>query len=651
MAIMVGTKDTSSEKSTVGGQIEKSAVVDEEASWRASTLNKTQQQHTLDRNLLLSVVVPNSLVITICVLGLVYGRDQRVVVKNGTLQQTLAGWCVGLAVQASILPVVNLGRWVCQLWFAKQLATRGMRGRQMMSAWSALYSGSFRGLEDIFVGLSPIAIVLLVLYIGEVIVLGAIGSLYSLNPIRALRADGNIPLMTLMRTSTPKIDISDITDRIGAKFGELASPLQKQAVIPPDAWQISNVSCTSPYCTTTRYSIAHPYTRILHDLPDTVSLSSYSPIPIMKETVESNFTAFFVDVKCGPASDFSIYNSIPGGPGSSFYQIFRTEDMANPGVGLGTLYIMDSVTVPEVGFMPLFNWTDAHTPQSAVDPDVGMRFLVYGRNLALDGSTDFAKLVESSTDFTLYVAACDVKPMQGQASAGVYVAYARPEMITTIAHATPMPLTVLNDIIENSAVVSFITNLIGKINCLYQNCPSTQRAPWFDADFNLLSDAPTSEELENLLSTTVLVLADTTLMILSTFSILTEDTAHHEVYSDAISSVVQITHACTIVLLIGAACAAILIVLYLIYALHLSRDFNFNLGVRITDSVYDFIGSLDAPVGQATGVKEARESKVWDVKGALKKKTIRLVDGVGVREGVNEGTENLGRSTGKLLVV
>ncbi|KAJ3033625.1 hypothetical protein HDV00_006023 [Rhizophlyctis rosea] len=304
--------------SPVKPRVEKTALADEAVHSASSLSPSPDKSNTVPGGdydgfdlSIISIIVVNAVIVIVCVVGLVYGKGQRVLVTNGSMGQTFVGWCVGIGVHAALLPVINLGRWVCQMWFARQLATRGMRGRQMMSAWSALYSGSFRGIEDIAAGLGPIAVTLLLLYAGEAVVIGAIGTLYDLNPTTILKGQGTLPLMTLVRSETPSFDGWDATDRLTSQLSDLSSPLQKGTNTPLDMWQSvprSTCDSASHTCSTTRFGIAHPFsTREVQDPPGTPSLESFSPLPDAKETLHSNFTSFMVNVICRPAFDYSLY--------------------------------------------------------------------------------------------------------------------------------------------------------------------------------------------------------------------------------------------------------------------------------------------------------------------------------------------------------
>ncbi|KAJ3007943.1 hypothetical protein HKX48_008863 [Thoreauomyces humboldtii] len=142
----------------------------------------------------------NLALMVLCLGGAIVGGRGYIVVANGSWRQTLTGLGFGMMVQIALVPIVGAGRTVCQLWFARLLSTKGMKARQMMCAWSALYSGSYRGVED-YGGISPVAFFLILVYAAEAIVIGAVGNLYTVQPTSVIKAAGQVPLQQLVNAS------------------------------------------------------------------------------------------------------------------------------------------------------------------------------------------------------------------------------------------------------------------------------------------------------------------------------------------------------------------------------------------------------------------------------------------------------------------
>ncbi|KAI8907110.1 hypothetical protein DFJ77DRAFT_189622 [Powellomyces hirtus] len=146
-------------------------------------------------------LVRNLLLIILCLAGGCVGGYGLIVVENRSWQQTFTGLGFGILVQLSLVPIVEFGRMLCQHWFARKLTVKGMKAREMMTAWSALYSGSYRGVEDV-AGIGPIAGFLILIYAAEAVVIGAVGNLYRITPTLVIKATNTVPLHSPMSAAS-----------------------------------------------------------------------------------------------------------------------------------------------------------------------------------------------------------------------------------------------------------------------------------------------------------------------------------------------------------------------------------------------------------------------------------------------------------------
>ncbi|KAI9094357.1 hypothetical protein DFS34DRAFT_652043 [Phlyctochytrium arcticum] len=188
------------------------------------------------------------LTIGACVALLFCGHQGSITVyqSGNAITTTTMGFMIGLVVQAALFSPLELGRRISQIWFGQRLMRQGMRCREMITAWSAIYSNSYRGIEDGVYGFGPISGFLLILYFGEIVVLGTLGSLYYSRAIWVDVASGNASLYTLPQV--PVIDYNeayDVSQRVALTLGRLLTPLAQEGLVVPGS---STVDCQGNGC-------------------------------------------------------------------------------------------------------------------------------------------------------------------------------------------------------------------------------------------------------------------------------------------------------------------------------------------------------------------------------------------------------------------
>ncbi|KAJ3158637.1 hypothetical protein HDU86_002600 [Geranomyces michiganensis] len=158
------------------------------------------------------------------------------------LTEKKVAFAVGIAVQIALIAPLELARMMCQILFWKGLVHQGQRYRSLITNWSVIYAHSYRGAEDLR-GIGPIGGFLMLVYLIEVAILGAVGSLYYSVEVNALKATGTLPLMYPLQ-STALIDKYAV-EAFGQasesyfNFANLYDPMMVQAA---DA----NRSCDAP---------------------------------------------------------------------------------------------------------------------------------------------------------------------------------------------------------------------------------------------------------------------------------------------------------------------------------------------------------------------------------------------------------------------
>ncbi|KAJ3041788.1 hypothetical protein HDV00_008678 [Rhizophlyctis rosea] len=584
----------------------------------------------IDRQIF-AVLGTNIVVGCICVLALVYGLTGKVVVRNDSVLRTFSGWCIGFAVQAAVLPIINLGRLSCQLWFAHQLRTKGMKGREMMSAWSALYSGSFRGLEDMASGLSPIALVLMSLYVGEIVVLGAIGNLYSMEATEGLRISGTLPTTSAITSALLPFPVGEAIDRLMLDSKTLASSTYRQAMMSQSASNTSTSAIcddTTGQCTASLTGVSHPFQRTIFDIGLLNINDTWSSEPRKDEVLRSRFTSYNVAVNCRPAQQYTLQNVYPDPTTDPYFQVFSDEVFPD-GSTVGTSIMVSGVSAPELGFLPFVNFTTDGVGRSYVSPKGALQILVYARNLFDGTSKQFAKLTNNLAGFSVEAAVCDVVVLRGEADGVIRFPYVDPEIITAVEE---MELAVpqANLLVVNRVILAIVSNTVARFNCYFQTCSGVTTVPWFDSDLGFLSNLPQSAaDYDSIMGGVTQALAELILGMVNDVSIPSQNSVPFQIASQYIFSTLNITTACSTVLFLGISCAAALAVLYSVYAFGLSRDPKFSLGVKMTDSIYEFLGSLEAPVASSTSAENVIQSTLTrdvgrSVKDKVRSKKIRL---------------------------
>ncbi|KAJ3056265.1 hypothetical protein HK097_007477 [Rhizophlyctis rosea] len=544
------------------------------------------------------IVSINTVVLVICIIAIVYGHNDHVVVRIGSGWESVPGWCIGIAVQVALVPMVNLGRLLCQLWFAKLLTTRGMGGRQMLAAWSALYSGSFRGIEDMLSGISPITVVLCTLYLAEMIVLGAIGSLYLLSPLTALRGTGVAPQMRLI------ID-ADMNGGLDV-YGRL------QTSFP--------TSIDGTYsCSISKIGIAHPFHPLTLFTENRILPQELRPN--VREEVRTHALAVEVNVTCFPAINVAVtnYTMDSESPDDSFNS-YQFRQVTPDGHFLGAIpFAIDRIpyqTNPELGLELWYDYTNDTYGPTYIDSDGRIYFIVYSRNLVQGWSKGFTTVTEPNTGLTVDVATCAMAARSGSADVGLRIRFTDPEPINNITDLAGLILNQASLFQTDAAILDVVSQQLNSLTCRSSGCPK-EGLPWFDKDFGFLTRVPEKAgDGDGHLAVIADVLANLTAVMLSGMTVPSDNMTTFELWSPNELNSVQITRACTIVLVLGSACAVITTILYVIFKSGLSYNRNLRRGMRMTDSVFDFIKVVEpSMVKSMTGKgQQAMRSKTTSVK-------------------------------------
>ncbi|TPX58837.1 hypothetical protein SpCBS45565_g07904 [Spizellomyces sp. 'palustris'] len=255
--------------------------------------------------------------------------------------KSIGGFMVGVVVQVALFAPLKLGRKLSQIWFGRRLLKGGMKVRELITAWSLIYSNSYRGVEDVWRGLSPIAGFLLFLYLAEIIVLGTIGSLYYTVPTWHMNASGPMPYFTFPNVTPTTVDEAglamDCSQRAGVSVGRLLDPLVRQGIIVPNS---TNAHCDSTHCTASETVIVSSFT-----VPFTGRTAD--PAPLMNWTelnpgdiVKGKMTSLTATADCRPSPlNLTDYLFITVEEGLAEY-MFNPWAFTNPGMRTPQLQLL-----------------------------------------------------------------------------------------------------------------------------------------------------------------------------------------------------------------------------------------------------------------------------------------------------------------------
>ncbi|KAJ3158094.1 hypothetical protein HDU86_003046 [Geranomyces michiganensis] len=285
--------------------------------------------------------------------ALAIGVGELIVFENDSKLGSFAGLSIGGAVQVALFPLANLARMICQLWFTYNIVNGGMPAERMFSSWSLLYSGGFRGIEDLLGGASPIALVLLCWFAAEACIIGAIGTLYTVQPTVTTRAVGAWP--SFLRDSANATYDNNVANDLsqGNLFGAICSPLQQAATMA----QPAQISCSpdATYCRGAATGALHPLIAGSFGLPYRFPFTDID----VGDVVEGDVLAATVTVSCNSTANFTLWeNEAP--PEWAFAEAMvdvtfptRSGGLSTVSAGTGYGIIYQAAGLPEIGVLPL----------------------------------------------------------------------------------------------------------------------------------------------------------------------------------------------------------------------------------------------------------------------------------------------------------
>ncbi|KAI8587227.1 hypothetical protein BDZ88DRAFT_426193 [Geranomyces variabilis] len=175
--------------------------------------------------------------------------------------------------------------------------------RTMVTTWSVIYSNSYRGAEDLLHGIGPISAFLMFVYVVEVAICGAIGSLYETRDIPTLKATGTMPLF--YPTQDPAITFNqakapiDLASRAFLNFAKAYDPLALGGILSGDG-TCNNGMVSAGHaasCNSVILSPLAPISLILGPQPPALPWTTLAP----GDAVVTRSTRLDTMIECGPS--------------------------------------------------------------------------------------------------------------------------------------------------------------------------------------------------------------------------------------------------------------------------------------------------------------------------------------------------------------
>ncbi|KAJ3154117.1 hypothetical protein HDU86_005044 [Geranomyces michiganensis] len=300
--------------------------------------------------------------------------------NNSWLSPNNVAFGVGIAVQIALIAPLELARLICQILFWQGLLSSGQQLRSLITNWSVIYSNSYRGAEDLR-GISPIGAFLMLVYLIEVAVLGAIGTLYRTVEIETLKSQGSIPVFVPIQSTAVTYENAGDALAQASKgffgFGGLYDSRGTQAFETNStcASTLDNMSWTG--CHTV---VASPLVLPSLDANETTLWSAMKWATLAQgDVMRTVSTEITTSVTCGPSDDFAVItdNDTDSGKSQSYLSTNATGELFG---ATNTMWaaIMPQMRTPQVQIITFGKGSAWEEPP--VDDQGRMVFAVHAFN-------------------------------------------------------------------------------------------------------------------------------------------------------------------------------------------------------------------------------------------------------------------------------
>ncbi|KAJ3146596.1 hypothetical protein HDU89_006067 [Geranomyces variabilis] len=450
-----------------------------------------------------TVFFTQATVVIICTIALTMGYHGMLWVHEDSvwLTQKTVAFAVGIAVQIAMIAPLELARMTCQILFWRGLVRRGQSYRSLITNWSVIYSHSYRGAEDLL-GIGPIGAFLMLVYLVEVAILGAVGSLYLAVAVSSLKAQGTLPLLLPLQS---KALIDKFATEAFAQasesyfnFAYLYDPLVVQGV---DA----NTTCGEPApagsfvgCHSVLASpLTGPYLSGLgKTLPDALAWANL----VEGDVLRTQATELGTRVTCAPSEYLYAQTDISPWSANLTRSYLHTNITGHTYYATNTMYsaIMSWMYTPQVQVITF--GTGESWEQPPIDDQGRMVFAMHAFNFPEEQYTDMTPLTiiyqDNSGARNSAGVLCNVQVTLATSAAEYEILQVQPGMVANLTSAVretePVPFSMAP--VPGSygySMAMFLTASTTVIGCdLFPCSPSARDPPPFDQRMEFVKGTP-----------------------------------------------------------------------------------------------------------------------------------------------------------------
>ncbi|KAJ3159573.1 hypothetical protein HDU86_001582 [Geranomyces michiganensis] len=449
----------------------------------------------------LPLIITHAVIILVCAITLILGKNGTVHVSEEwpLFTPRVVSFFVGIIVQLALIAPLEFAKRISQIWFWQELTNTGMNYRRMVTTWSVIYSNSYRGAEDLIHGIGPISAFLMLVYVIEVIVCGAIGSLHRTEDVTTLKASGQMALLYPSQDNATTFNSAkqaiDLASRAFLNFAKAYDPLALDGIIFGDG-KCKNGTVPPNFvssCTTVYVSPLAPISLTLKPPPPALPWTTLAP----GDTVVTRSTQLDATVECGPSDDIKVV-------------VFDQSDYLWLNVTMnGTRYETHSylrlwaaqfsvMVTPQVQTVMFGTGQEYSDP--VVDDSGALVFAMLAFNL--DSYHDMTTITIPYADVngsrTAGVALCRTRLALGTVAATYEVSQVEPATVVhlrnVVPEVTPTPYLMRHDTAYGVSAALFIFQALYSVTCDILPCvPTGYEPPLINLFTGLLLELPTPE--------------------------------------------------------------------------------------------------------------------------------------------------------------
>ncbi|KAI8590534.1 hypothetical protein BDZ88DRAFT_414865 [Geranomyces variabilis] len=531
----------------------------------------------------LGMLCTQAAICVVCSIALGFGINGTICVSDNNLG--IVAFAVGVVVQIALVAPLELARLVSQILFWRRLLKGRQRFRAIISNWSVIYSNSYRGAEDLR-SIGPIGAFLMLVYLVEVAVIGAIGTLYWTVEVENLKSHGNmsmfVPIQSTAQTYEAAGDALAQASRGYFSFGNLYDSRNTQAFK-------ANATCGVPTTDQVTWTgchgvVASPLAMPELDADETTLASNASWAALAEgDLLRTQGTEILTTVTCEPSYDVKVFtdNFTSSGDSQTYLGTNRTGEWVYATNSMWAA-MMPNMNTPQVQIITFGKGSAWEEPPVDEEgrmvfalhafnfPDYpGMRLLeIPFQNLSLGARHSGAVLCTSAVSTA--VRAAEYKILQTTPRLNV-------RLNSAVRGSEPTPYSMHNSTRFGYSMGIFLVAAMTIFGCdLFPCSPSDIDPPLFDRTIGLVK--PIADLTGNLtyivdlesLTANVARLMSRLLLTYTAAPRYPEDlgagqlaATNAELYNKSASRIYT-TYACNIIVAIGLVSATLLVTLHLV---------------------------------------------------------------------------------------